>query len=174
MPLYNPRFLAFATHYGFRPLACKPRRPQTKGKVEKKFHFVETNLLCGRSFRCPEHLNEVTAAWLKDVADVRVHRETKQTPRQRFEAERPHLLPLPAVAYDTAPVVYRTVNAEGFITYRQNGYSVPWRHLQPLLDEPPVTPRPTTLYQPLCEEAPGPHDDDDPNPASEGSGAGPA
>jgi transposase len=30
VPLYNPRFLAFATHYGFCPLACKPRRPQTK------------------------------------------------------------------------------------------------------------------------------------------------
>ncbi|MGA8498879.1 MAG: IS21 family transposase, partial [Xanthobacteraceae bacterium] len=24
-PIYNPRFLAFATHYGFKPWACKPR-----------------------------------------------------------------------------------------------------------------------------------------------------
>ena len=40
VPLYNPRFLAFATHYGFRPVACRVRRPQTKGKVERKFHFV--------------------------------------------------------------------------------------------------------------------------------------
>ena len=30
---YNPKFLAFATHYGFRPQACRVRRPQTKGKV---------------------------------------------------------------------------------------------------------------------------------------------
>jgi transposase len=30
-PLYNTRFLAFATHYGFRPWACRRRRPQTKG-----------------------------------------------------------------------------------------------------------------------------------------------
>ena len=34
-PIYNTRFLAFATHYGFRPVACRPRRPQTKGKVER-------------------------------------------------------------------------------------------------------------------------------------------
>lgn len=34
-PVYNRRFLAFATHYGFRPVACRPRRPQTKGKVER-------------------------------------------------------------------------------------------------------------------------------------------
>jgi transposase len=26
---YNPKFLAFATHYGFRPQACRVRRPQT-------------------------------------------------------------------------------------------------------------------------------------------------
>ena len=29
-PVYNTRFLAFATHYGFRPVACRPRRPRTK------------------------------------------------------------------------------------------------------------------------------------------------
>ena len=34
VPIYNQRFLAFATHYGFRPVACRPYRPQTKGKVE--------------------------------------------------------------------------------------------------------------------------------------------
>ncbi len=30
LPVYNTRFLAFATHYGYRPLACRPRRPETK------------------------------------------------------------------------------------------------------------------------------------------------
>ena len=39
-PIYNTRFLAFAAHYGFRPVACRPRRPQTKGKVERQFRFV--------------------------------------------------------------------------------------------------------------------------------------
>jgi transposase len=60
-PLYNPKFLAFATHYGFRPQACRVRRPQTKGKVERRFHYVETSLLNGRTFESLEHLNEVTA-----------------------------------------------------------------------------------------------------------------
>ena len=50
VPIYNPRFLAFATHYGFRPVACRPRRPQTKGKVERPFSYVETSLLNGRTF----------------------------------------------------------------------------------------------------------------------------
>jgi transposase len=128
-PLYNPRFLAFATRYGFRPSACVPHRPQTKGKVERPFWYAESNLLNGRTFRSLEHLNEVTAWWLANVADVRVHRETRQRPIDRHASERPHLIALPAVPYDTATVVYRVVNVEGFIAYQQNFYSVPYRHI---------------------------------------------
>ena len=151
VPLYNPRFLAFATHYGFRPLACKPQRPQTKGKVERPFHYVETNLLNGRTFRTLEHLNEVTAWWLAEVADVRIHRETKQTPLALHQQELPHLIPLPARPYDVAPVVYRTVNAEGFISYRQNAYSVPWRHIGQVVPVR-VTETEVILYGPHVEE----------------------
>ena len=57
-PIYNTRFLAFATHYGYRPWACQIRRPQTKGKVERPFYYIETNLLGGRQFRSLDHLNE--------------------------------------------------------------------------------------------------------------------
>jgi hypothetical protein len=128
-PLYNPRFLAFATHYGFKPWACLPRRPRTKGKVERKFDFVEKNLLNGRTFCNLAHLNDVTLWWLQNVADVRVHRETKQRPLDRYADERPHLIALPTQAYDTAPVVYRIADVEGFVCYQQNYYAVPWRFI---------------------------------------------
>jgi len=36
-PIYNTRFLAFATYYGFQPVACRPFRPETKGKIERTF-----------------------------------------------------------------------------------------------------------------------------------------
>jgi transposase len=132
-PLYNPKFLAFATHYGFRPQACRVRRPQTKGKVERKFFYVETNLLNGRTFDTLEHLNEVTAWWLQSVADVRVLRDFKESPFQRHQREQPHLLPLPTCDFDTALVVYRHVNVEGFIGYRLNFYSVPWSYIGQVL-----------------------------------------
>jgi transposase len=125
-PVYNTRFLAFATHYGFRPQACRPRRPETKGKVEKGFFYVETSLLNGRTFRSLEHLNEVTRWWLANVADVRQHRTTQKRPVDAHAEEQPHLLPLPAHHYDTAKVVYRIVDAEGFIGYGNNQYSAPW------------------------------------------------
>lgn len=151
VPLYNARFLAFATHYGFRPLACRPRRPQTKGKVERRFHYVETNLLNGRTFRALEHLNEVTAGWLTDVADVHVLRERQQSPLQLYQEERPHLLALPAVPYEVAPVFYRTVSAEGFISYRQNSYSVPWPHIGRVLPVR-VTETEVIIYGPQVDE----------------------
>lgn len=128
-PVYNTRFLAFATHYGYRPLACRPRRSRTKGKVEKAFLYVERNLLNGRTFQSLEHLNDVTRKWLSEKADLRIHRETKERPLDRYQAERSFLIPLPAHPYDTAEVVYRCVGVEGWIVYCQNRYSVPWRYL---------------------------------------------
>ncbi len=132
-PIYNTRFLAFATHYGFQPWACRPRRPETKGKVERPFWYVESNLLNGRTFTSLEHLNDTAMRWLAETADVRIHRETKRRPIDLFEEEKPHLLALPAQAYDTARVLYRTVDADGHIAYLQNFYSVPWQRIGELL-----------------------------------------
>jgi transposase len=150
-PIYNPRFLAFATHYGFRPWACRRRRAQTKGKVERPFHFVEHNLLNGRSFSSLEQLNEVTGQWLSQVADVRVHRETRRRPVDLHAEERPHLLALPEKPYDTAEVVYRTVSAEGWVSYRQNAYSVPWQHIGRLLPVR-ITEDEVIIYGPNLDE----------------------
>jgi transposase len=150
-PLYNPKFLAFATHYGFTPQACRVRRSQTKGKVERPFWYVETNLFNGRTFRSLEHLNETTTWWLAHVADVRIHGETKQRPIDRHAEERPQLIPLPAAPYDLAVVEYRVVNVEGYIIYRQNSYSVPWRYIGQALPVR-ITETELIVYGPHIEE----------------------
>jgi len=56
-----------------------------------------------------------------------VHRQTKARPIDRHAQERPHLLPLPARPFEASEVVYRTVDAEGFVVYRLNFYQAPWR-----------------------------------------------
>ena len=142
-PIYNTRFLSFATHYGYRPWACRPRRPETKGKVERHFHYVELSLLNGRTFRSLEHLNEVTRWWLANVADVRTHRSTKKRPLDAHAEEQPHLLPLPEHDYDTARVVYRIVDPEGFINHQGNQYSAPWQRVGEVL---PVRVTETELF----------------------------
>jgi hypothetical protein len=42
-------------------------------------------------------------------------------------------LPLPAADYDTALLVYRHVNVEGYISHRLNFYSVPWSSIGQVL-----------------------------------------
>jgi hypothetical protein len=75
----------------------------------------------------------VTAAWLANVADVRLLRDFKESPAERHAREQSHLLPLPACDFDTALVIYRHVNVEGFIAYRLNFYSVPWSYIGQVL-----------------------------------------
>ena len=54
-PLYNPRFLAFATHYGYQPWACVPRRARTKGKSRTPLRSSsrKTCSMAGRSAAWP-------------------------------------------------------------------------------------------------------------------------
>lgn len=45
---WHPLLADFARHWGFTPRACRPYRPQTKGKVESGVGYVRKNFLCGR------------------------------------------------------------------------------------------------------------------------------
>ncbi|MDZ4852317.1 MAG: hypothetical protein SGI77_23765, partial [Pirellulaceae bacterium] len=71
--------------------------------------------------------------WLSEVNDRRIHGTTKRTPLELHEEEKPHLLELPTIRFDTAQVVYRLVDSEGFINYANNRYSAPWRLLGQML-----------------------------------------
>ena len=64
--------------------------------------------------------------------------------------EVPHLIPLPERPYEVAEVVYRTVDAEGFISYGQNRYSVPWHYIGQVLSVR-ITDEEVTVYDPRLE-----------------------
>jgi hypothetical protein len=103
------------------------------------------------TFTSLEHLNEMAMCWLAETADVRVHRETKRRPIDLFAEEKPLLLALPARPYDTARVLYRTVDPEGHIAYLQNFYSVPWQRIGELLPVR-VTENELIVYGPEVKE----------------------
>jgi transposase len=98
----NPEFLRFANHWGFRVRACRPYRAQTKGKVERPVRYLRDNFFYGRDFVSDDDLNARALRWLDTVANIRIHGTLKERPAERFEAERPHLLP-------PAPWPYRAV-----------------------------------------------------------------
>jgi len=123
---FNPGFLALASHYGFTPKACRPHRPQTKGKGERMVRYVKENFFQHyRAFESLDHLNRLLAQWLAEVADVRVHGTHKAVVRERFEEERPHLSPLPPARFDTSYRETRRVALDAYIDVRGNRYSVP-------------------------------------------------
>ena len=98
----NREFLRFSVHWGFRIRACRPYRAQTKGKVERLVSYIRKNFFYGRVFGSDDDLNAQVLLWLDTEANVRIHGTLKERPADRFEAERPHLMPL-------APWPYRSV-----------------------------------------------------------------
>jgi transposase len=124
-PIYNPTFLAFAMHYGFRPVALPPRRPDLKGKIERPFQYIEGNLLNARQFATKAELDALALRWMDQTSDVHVHDTTKERPIDRFAREQEQLLPLPAHPYDTAEVGYRVVSDDCVVRWDDVPYSVP-------------------------------------------------
>lgn len=121
----HPRFADFAAHYGFRPVACAPYRPNEKGRVENAVKYLRGAFLAGREIQDLDRLNAEVRRWLAEVANVRLHRATGRRPVDRLEEERGLLFPLPVRAYDTR--VLRTVKASPLcrVTFETNAYSVP-------------------------------------------------
>jgi len=123
---FNSRFVDLAGHYGFRPRACKPGRAKTKGKDERMVGYVKGNFFQRyRSFESFEHLNRQGEQWLLEEADPRLHGTVKEVVAERFERERPHLQPLPAVRFDTSYREYRVAAWDSYVEVRGNRYSVP-------------------------------------------------
>jgi len=85
-----------------------------------------------------------------EVADMRVHRQRRRRPIDLHAEELPHLIPLPERPYEVAEVVYRTVDAEGFISYGQNRYSAPWHYLGQVLAVR-ITDEAVAIYSPRLE-----------------------
>jgi hypothetical protein len=132
-PLYNPRFLAFATHYEFRPRACRPAHPNDKPRTERSFWEFEQSFLNGRRFRDPDDMRAQLAMWMDKTCDPRPHRKLKRPRMELFAQEQPHLVSLPAHPYDTARVVYRVCSIDGFVSYEGNRYAVPYEYITDIL-----------------------------------------
>jgi transposase len=131
--IYQPRLLAFATHYGFEPYAVRPYHPNDKAFVERDLYDVERSFLCGRHFRDLDDLRAQSRRWLVQIVDERRHPAMRhRRVIDVFADEQPALGPLPAHPFDTARVVYRLVSIDGFVAWDGNRYSVPYEHVTAL------------------------------------------
>jgi transposase len=133
-PVYNPRFISFITHYLSKPVGCRPGSPETKGKVEAPFKYIESNLLNARTFEDLEDLRQTARWWMTNRSDCHVHDTTGQPPLERFlEQEQTALIRLPHHPYDSSEVVLRVGRLDGFIEYETNFYSIPFEYVADIL-----------------------------------------
>jgi len=124
-PVFNPRYLDFANHYGFTIAACNVGRGNEKGRVENAVGYVKKNFLAGLEIPDFAALGPAAKNWLQTVANVRTHGETRKKPLELFEAEGPCLLPLPVNPFDIATVSPQRASSQFRITLDTNRYSVP-------------------------------------------------
>ncbi len=104
---WHPGLLDLAKRYGFVPRLCRPYRAQTKGKVERFHRYMRGNFYVPLSSWLKqsglvldvETANVEVRKWLRDVANQRVHPQTKMAPALLLEqTERAALQPLPRLA----------------------------------------------------------------------------
>ena len=123
---FHPRFLAFAREYGFIPRACHVAAAWEKGKVERAIGYVRQNFWPLRRFINLPDVNAQAHQWLQQVANQRRHRETGQTPEERFRPE--CLQPVP-MQLDYRDNIDALVHKEIRLSFDGNRYCVPPRHV---------------------------------------------
>jgi transposase len=126
--LWHPRFLAFATHYGFTPVACKIADPDRKGKKEKSFRLVWDDFLKGAEFDSWDDLDRRRRVWLDELpaaGNQRVHGTTRQVPNDAYGTERDLLIRLPHDRFPVFDQEVRVVDQDATLSIRGTKYSVP-------------------------------------------------
>ena len=124
-PVFNPKYLDFAQHYGFSIIACNVGKGNEKGRVESGVGYVKKNLLNGLDIPDFKVMKPVARHWLDTVANVRTHGETGKKPVDMFLEEKSILQPLPIEPYDIAVIKQIRASRQFRVTVDTNHYSVP-------------------------------------------------
>ena len=122
--VYNRSLVDLARHYGFQPRACRPYRPQTKGKVERPFRYIREDFFQGSAFRNLDDLNAQLRHWLETVANAGCTPPSASS-RKRSPRKKLTLKPLPFAPYRAVLKLERRVSHEGTVSVGGNLYSVP-------------------------------------------------
>lgn len=99
--------------------------PEHKGRVENGVKLIKENFLRGLELPPWAALNPAACHWLETIANVRIHRETHQTPLALFTQEKAKLKPVSVLPYDSALVRSLPVNSRFRVVWETNRYSVP-------------------------------------------------
>jgi transposase len=123
--IFHPRYLDFARFYGFEPRACNIRAAHEKGIVERAIGYLRTSFLNGLPLEAFGPLNPAVRLWMDQVANERIHGETRKKPNELFAEEKSRLGRLPPSLYDVAQIRAVHATRRFRVRFDSNRYSVP-------------------------------------------------
>ena len=131
--VFNDKFVTFAKDMGFTPIACRPYRPQTKGKAEALAKLMDRLKVYNEEFDTWDDLIKITTEFRDDI-NKELSQGCDDIPIELFEKEKEYLLPLPHMELLTSYISRQEektypVNRESMIKYEGRKYSVPTRYI---------------------------------------------
>lgn len=127
---FTEAYKHLSEYWGFRPVACQPGKPQSKGKVERAVQYVKDNALAGQSFSSLEELNTYLRKWARRVAGKRRLNGNipgLRTPEERLKEDKAELQPFDKPRIANVWQETRKVDAKGLVRVNNRFYRVPDR-----------------------------------------------
>lgn len=127
--VFNPQIEDLCRYLGVSIKLCRPRRPQTKGKVERSIGYAKSNFWPARKFSDLEDLNTQALSWA-NACDMQIHPSIGTTPIEAFNnIERHFLSGLPKRAeLERFEKRTRKVSLDGFVSFGHASYGVPVKY----------------------------------------------
>lgn len=128
--VFHDTFYAFSKDASFQPIACRPFRPQTKGKVEALARTCERLRVMNGEFDDELEL----CHYVHDLAEelnYEVSQATGQRPIDLWEHEKEHLqaFDFELLAEYSCDDIRRIVSTESMVQFRTSKYSVPIKYI---------------------------------------------
>jgi transposase/putative transposon-encoded protein len=128
---FNETFKHFADDSGFKPIACRPYRPQTKGKVESLAKLTNRLIVYNEEFEDYNDLEKIVNEFNYEI-NSEISQAIDEAPLNRLSKEQEYLKPLPIMnmllSYISRQKEY-TVSKESMIKCNGKKYSVPTKYI---------------------------------------------
>ena len=127
----NKKFQQFADDMGFKVLACRPYRPQTKGKVEALAKLMNRLDVFNNEFETIDEL-KVIVEQVNESLNNSKSQAINEKPIDRLKKEQEYLQPLPNSNITDSYIntfIDKKVSKESMINIRGNKYSVPTKYI---------------------------------------------
>ncbi len=129
--VFNQSFYYFSQDIGYQPIACRPYRPQTKGKVESLARLMDRLKVYDYEIDSYEDVERIIKQFQIDI-NQEISQATYEKPIILLEKEKEHLKPLPSadiIAIYRDDLIERKVSKEAMVTLDKVKYSVSTQYI---------------------------------------------